>query len=125
ADFYAGHPYVHVPRVMGELSTRRVLTTELVSGARFDELLTWDQRERDLAGETIHRFVFRSLYRLRAFNGDPQPGNYLFHRGGRVTFLDFGLVKRFSAADLQPLEDAARHLVVEGDGEAFRDALER
>ena len=30
-----------------------------------------------------------------AFNGDPHPGNYLFRPDGRVTFLDFGLVKRF------------------------------
>ena len=54
----------------------------------------WDQAERDLAAETIFRFVFGSLYRLHAFNGDPHPGNYLFRPGGRVTFLDFGLVKR-------------------------------
>jgi predicted unusual protein kinase regulating ubiquinone biosynthesis (AarF/ABC1/UbiB family) len=39
----------------------------------------------------LFRFVFRSLYGLHAFNGDPHPGNYLFHRDGRVTFLDFGL----------------------------------
>ena len=41
--------------------------------------------------------MFRSLYELHAFNGDPHPGNYLFHGGGRVTFLDFGLVKHFTA----------------------------
>ena len=40
--------------------------------------------------------MFRSLYEVRAFNGDPHPGNYLFHGGGRVTFLDFGLVKHFT-----------------------------
>ena len=33
---------------------------------------------------------------MRAFNGDPHPGNYLFQRGGRVTFLDFGLVRHFT-----------------------------
>ncbi|HAS13399.1 MAG TPA: ABC transporter ATP-binding protein, partial [Acidimicrobiaceae bacterium] len=42
-------------------------------GARFDEVLTWSQEEKDLAAETIFRFVFRSLYRFRAFNGDPHP----------------------------------------------------
>src|SRR3989475_7969539 len=91
AGYYEGHPVIHVPHVVREVSTARVLTTELVAGARFDELLGWDQRERDLAGETIDRFTFRSLYRLRAFNGDPQPGNYVFHGRGRVSFLDFGL----------------------------------
>jgi predicted unusual protein kinase regulating ubiquinone biosynthesis (AarF/ABC1/UbiB family) len=125
ATYYEGHPVIHVPHVLPELSTARVLTAGLVSGARFDEAVTWSQRERDLAAETIHRFVFRSLYRLHAFNGDPQPGNYLFHGGGRVSFLDYGLVKRFTAEDLAPLEDAARLLALEGDGEGFRDALER
>jgi predicted unusual protein kinase regulating ubiquinone biosynthesis (AarF/ABC1/UbiB family) len=125
AGYYEGHPVIHVPRVLRELSTARVLTADLVTGARFDEAVTWPQRERDMAAETIDRFVFRSLYRLHAFNGDPQPGNYLFHGGGRVSFLDYGLVKRFSAADLAPLEDAARLLAVERDGEGFRDALER
>ncbi|MFN2569614.1 MAG: ABC1 kinase family protein [Candidatus Dormibacteria bacterium] len=125
AGYYDHHPYIHVPHVLPELSTARVLTSELVSGARFDEVLTWSQEERDLAGEVINRFVFRSLYRLHAFNGDPQPGNYLFHGRGRVSFLDFGLTKRFSQGDLTPLEDAARFLAVEGDHEGFRDALER
>jgi hypothetical protein len=113
-----------VPHVLAELSTSRVLTSELVSGATFDELLEWDQHEKDLAAETIHRFVFRSLYRLHAFNGDPHPGNYLFHRGGRVTFLDFGLTKLFAQEDLAPLVDAVRYLVFEKDYEAFRASLE-
>ena len=123
--YYAGHPVVHVPAVVRELSTRRVLTTELVPGAPFEEVLGWDQRERDLAAETIYRFVFRSLYRLRAFNGDPHPGNYLFHGGGRVTFLDYGLTKWFTAEDLAPLEDAARSIAVDHDGATFRGAMER
>ena len=125
ASYYEGHPFIRVPHVVGELSTARVLTSELVSGATFEELMTWEQRERDLAAETIHRFVFRSLYRLHAFNGDPHPGNYLFHRGGRVSFLDFGLTKIFTEDDLTPLIDAVRFLVFEKDYEAFRAALER
>ncbi|HEV3404971.1 MAG TPA: AarF/ABC1/UbiB kinase family protein [Candidatus Dormibacteraeota bacterium] len=125
ARYYDGHPVIRVPHVVSELSTSRVLTSELDSGASFDDLLTWPQHERDLAAETMHRFVFRSLYRLHAFNGDPHPGNYLFHRGGRVTFLDFGLTKLFTDDDLAPLIDAVRFLVFERDYEAFRRSLER
>jgi len=125
ARYYEGHPVIQVPHIIGELSSARVLTSELVGGARFDEVLRWNQRERDMAAETIHRFVSRSLYRLHAFNGDPHPGNYLFHGRGRVTFLDFGLTKRFSAEDLAPLVDALRALVIDGDGDRFRAALER
>ena len=74
ADYYAGHPFIRIPRVVDELSTARVLTTELADGARFAEVEQWSQDERDLAAEAIYRFVFRSLYRLHAFNGDPHPG---------------------------------------------------
>ena len=101
AAYYDGHPTIFVPKIVGELSTRRLVTSELADGARFAELAEWSQEERDLAAETIYRFIFRSLYDVHAFNGDPHPGNYLFHGGGRVTFLDFGLVKHFSADELQ------------------------
>src|SRR5262249_7696286 len=82
AEWYRGHPYIHVPSVYAELSTERVLTTEFAEGARFADVEKWSQDERNAAAETIFRFVFRSIYRLHAFNGDPHPGNYLFQPGG-------------------------------------------
>jgi predicted unusual protein kinase regulating ubiquinone biosynthesis (AarF/ABC1/UbiB family) len=123
AAYYDGHPTIMVPKIIDELSTRRLVTSELADGARFAELAQWSQHERDLAAETIYRFTFRSLYDVHAFNGDPHPGNYLFHGGGRVTFLDFGLVKHFSAEELRPLVDMVRYLCVEQDPEAFRAAM--
>ena len=124
AACYHGHPTIAIPAIIDELSTRKVITSELSGGARFAELAAWPQHERDLAAETIYRFVFRSLYQVRAFNGDPHPGNYLFHRGGRVTFLDFGLVRHFTPAGLQPLLAMARTICVEHDPGAFRASLE-
>jgi predicted unusual protein kinase regulating ubiquinone biosynthesis (AarF/ABC1/UbiB family) len=124
AVYYREHPTIHVPEIISELSTRRIVTAELSDGARFTELASWPQRERDLAAETIYRFVFRSLYEIGAFNGDPHPGNYLFHRGGRVTFLDFGLVKHFTTAELEPLMQMNRDICIEHDAEAFRRTLE-
>jgi predicted unusual protein kinase regulating ubiquinone biosynthesis (AarF/ABC1/UbiB family) len=123
ADYFDGHPTISVPRIVPELSTRRVVTSELADGARFAELATWSQSERDLAAETIYRFVFRSLYEAHAFNGDPHPGNYLFHGGGRVTFLDFGLVKHFTTEEMAPLAAMVKHLCVDDDPEAFRRAM--
>jgi predicted unusual protein kinase regulating ubiquinone biosynthesis (AarF/ABC1/UbiB family) len=125
AEHYAGHPTIHVPVVVPELSTRRVLTTELADGASWRELLTWSQDERDLAAETIYRFAFGSLYRLRMFNGDPHPGNYLFHPGGRVTFLDFGLVRHFTDAELQPFADLIDAMVHHPDVGRFREIIEK
>lgn len=124
ADWYRDHPFIHVPDVVDELSTRRVLTTDLASGVRFQEMETWSQAEKDLAGESIYRFVFRSLYRHHAFNGDPHPGNYLFCPGGRVTFLDFGLVKHYDEAHLDLALRIADAAVLNPSVSALRTATE-
>ena len=124
ADYYRDHPFIHVPDVLTELSTSRVLTTELALGSRFDDVLGWSQDERDMAAETIFRFVFRSLYRFHAFNGDPHPGNYLFRPGGQVTFLDFGLVKHFSDAEMATFEAMISAAVLEPDPAKYRSIVE-
>ncbi len=123
-EYFAGHPTISVPAIVSDLSTRRVVTSELVTGARFSDLAGWSQHERDLAGETLYRFVFRSLYEVHAFNGDPHPGNYIFHGDGKITFLDFGMVKHFSDTDLVPLMQMARNLCVDQDPARFRASLE-
>ena len=104
ADWYEGHPFIRIPRVVDELSTERVLTTTLATGKRFAEFEQAPQPERDQAAEAIFRFVHRSIHDHLAFNGDPHPGNYLFDGAGVVTFLDFGLVKHLS--------DRARDLTI-------------
>jgi predicted unusual protein kinase regulating ubiquinone biosynthesis (AarF/ABC1/UbiB family) len=124
AEYYRGHPFIHVPEVVDAYSTQRVLTTELADGVAWDEMLGWSQDERNLAAETIYRFAFGSLYRLHVFNGDPHPGNYLFEPGGRVTFLDFGLVKHFQPDDLLGFEAMIRAMVLEPDLSRFRAVIE-
>ena len=125
ADSYRNHPFIHVPDVVTGLSTARVLTTDLAEGVRFDVMEGWDQAQRDLAAEAIYRFVFRSLYRLRAFNGDPHPGNYLFQPDGRVTFLDFGLVKHFTEPEIGVFGDMIQAMVIEGDTARYRRIIEQ
>ena len=124
AAVYRDHPFISVPAVVSALSTRKVLTTELAAGATWREMLTWDQHQRDLAGECLFRFVFRSLYGMQAFNGDPHPGNYLFHGDGRVTFLDFGLVRYFSDTEMATFVAMVRAAAYDHDPDAFRAALE-
>jgi len=125
ADYYRGHPFIRVPDVVAELSTRRVLTTELADGFGWADLMQREQVDRDRAGEIIFRFVFRSLYRMGAFNGDPHPGNYLFHDDGTVTFLDFGLVKHFTAAEMLTFGSMVKAAAVDHDDDEFRSIVER
>jgi len=124
ADYYAGHPTIHVPVVHDRYSTGRVLTTELANGAHLDEVVTWSQDQRNLAAETLYRFAFGSLYRLAMFNGDPHPGNYLFRPDGHVTFLDFGLVKHFEPAEIDAFGAMIEAMVIDHDPAEFRRVVE-
>ncbi len=124
AEEYRAHPTITVPDVVRELSAEKVLTTDLAEGVPFAEMERWTQEERNLAAETIFRFVFHGLYRMLAFNGDPHPGNYLFLSGGRVTFLDFGLVKRFTHTEMDQFGEMVKAMVLDHDIAAYRTLVE-
>jgi predicted unusual protein kinase regulating ubiquinone biosynthesis (AarF/ABC1/UbiB family) len=112
AERYAGHPFIRVPRVIPERSSRRVLTSEWVDGQRWAEFLeTADQPTKDHAAEVIMRFTQGAIHHFGIFNGDPHPGNYRFHPDGSVTFLDFGLVKRWSQGELEGLTTVLDHIL--------------
>ena len=64
AELYRGHPFIHVPEVIGELCTDRVLTQELVQGKSWSEALAADQELRDSWAEAIHRFLYGSYQLL-------------------------------------------------------------
>jgi predicted unusual protein kinase regulating ubiquinone biosynthesis (AarF/ABC1/UbiB family) len=95
ADRFAGHPLIHVPRVIRSHSTAHILCAEFVRGEPFARAVDAPNHLRQSWSEAIYRFVFSSILQGGMFNGDPHPGNYLFHDDGRVTFLDFGCVKHF------------------------------
>jgi predicted unusual protein kinase regulating ubiquinone biosynthesis (AarF/ABC1/UbiB family) len=124
ANYYSGHPYINVPEVLPTFSTSRVLTSELVNGMSFAQLMETDQEQKNLAGECLFRFVFRSLYGMHKFNGDPHPGNYIFHEDGRITFLDFGLVKHFTDTEMNTFISMVKSAAYESDIPAFRQVLE-
>jgi transcriptional regulator with XRE-family HTH domain len=97
---WTGRDGVFIPRVFEEMTTTRILVTELASGDDFETFAgRASQAEKDRAGGIMYRFAYESIFRHGLFNADPNPGNYLFHQHG-VTFLDFGCVKRFPAEHL-------------------------
>lgn len=103
ADGYRGHPFVRIPDVVEQLSTRRVLTMEFVDGLRYADAIRAPRPLRERWAEVVYRFVLDSLYRLGIGNTDLHPGNFLFHPDGTVSFLDFGNVKRLDRARLRAI----------------------
>jgi len=119
---YRGHPFIHVPDVVTRLSTPRVLVSEWVDGAGFEEVKQLPQADRDRFGEIVYRFCFGSIFHLQHFNADAHPGNYLLMADGRVAFLDFGMTKHLDKDQIE-LEITALDAIFDGDPERLRVAL--
>jgi predicted unusual protein kinase regulating ubiquinone biosynthesis (AarF/ABC1/UbiB family) len=122
ARAWRDHPFIYVPKVVTSLSGERVLVTEWVDGAGFEEVREFDQATRDRFGEIVFRFFFGSLHRHGHFSGDPHPGNYKLMPDDRVAFLDFGMVKRLERNHLDREREAIR-LGMDGDAEGLHAAL--
>lgn len=95
-NFFSQQEEIVIPRLFPDYTTRQILTMEYQQGKTFKEFLeSSTQRERNRAGEILFQFNYASIFKHHQFNGDPHPGNYLFQKG-KVVFLDFGCVKRYS-----------------------------
>ena len=125
AGLFAGHPWVRIPGLVPELSSERVLTTEWIDGMSFDEFQRSASHEtKQRAGEVLWRFAQLAVNQFGAFNGDPHPGNYKFHHDGSVTFLDFGLVKRWTTPEWDSLRPSLDAIIVHRDPQQLITAME-
>lgn len=103
-EFFASDPHIHAPRVVSELSTSRVLTTEFMAGGKitavlqalFDARLSGDDGAHEklttLMVRVLEAYVRQTLD-LGVFQADPHPGNLLADEAGALTVLDFGCAK--------------------------------
>lgn len=121
---FQGHPWVRIPKLVPELCSSHVLTTEWVDGLAFDEFRrTASAETKQRAAEVIWRFAQGAITRHGIFNGDPHPGNYRFHHDGSVTFLDYGLVKRWSRGEWESLKPSMEAIIVARDPEQLVAAM--
>jgi predicted unusual protein kinase regulating ubiquinone biosynthesis (AarF/ABC1/UbiB family) len=96
AYLHAGDPDIRIPAVIRERSSRRVLCMEFIRGESLEHAATWPHQERARIAAILWRFAYKSILVGGVFNADPHPGNYLFQRGGPVTFLDFGCIEELT-----------------------------
>lgn len=90
---YRGHPFIHVPDPIPELSTDHVLTMTYLDGIDWEAAQVADQDLRDTWAEAIMRFSYGNIRHANLLHADPHPGNYRFGLDGSVGFVDFGCIK--------------------------------
>jgi predicted unusual protein kinase regulating ubiquinone biosynthesis (AarF/ABC1/UbiB family) len=117
---------LRAPRPHPELSTSRVLTTDLLPGMHVREWLSTNPPQPivDRAAQCIWDIFCLSFFEWGQMHADPNPGNYLFEPDGTVGMIDFGCVKRIAP---ELADTVARYMRAElrGDRAAIREVLER
>jgi predicted unusual protein kinase regulating ubiquinone biosynthesis (AarF/ABC1/UbiB family) len=88
-------PDVHVPEVVPDYSTDRLLTMSWLAG---EPLLNWKgrtQEEKDRLAVNMFRAWYVPFYSYGVIHGDPHLGNYTVRPDGSVNLMDFGCVRVF------------------------------
>jgi predicted unusual protein kinase regulating ubiquinone biosynthesis (AarF/ABC1/UbiB family) len=113
-----------LPRVIKDLSSRRVLTMTYVEGYRLSDVFgtETDAQLRTWVARKYYCMLWRQILEFGVLHSDPQPGNYLVSYHPKLGILDFGSVRHFS----EPVRKASLQLaqtIIAGDDRAMAAAL--
>lgn len=113
---------VIIPQPLLDLTSRRVLTMEWVTGVKLTTLAP--EEIRSLARVGQEAFLVQ-LLEVGFFHGDPHPGNLLKvtegEHAGKLALLDFGLVAEIPARDREAMVAATIHLANKNWGAVVED----
>ena len=95
---FTGNPQVFFPKVIHELSTERVLTTEFMQGVKISDLenLAEQNIDRQALAERVLTAYCQMIFSDGIYHADPHPGNILVQPDGSIVFVDFGAVAKLS-----------------------------
>ena len=126
AKLFRDDDEVEVPRTYPKLSSRRVLTMELMEGYPFSDILKpgVDQGLKDWVAEKYFRILWRQVFELGVLHTDPHPGNYLVTFHPHLAILDFGSIRIFPASIRKAYYGLAVGML-DGDSDSVHDYLLR
>ncbi|CAI8030979.1 Atypical kinase COQ8B, mitochondrial [Geodia barretti] len=95
-ELLANDPGYLVPEVFPELSTKRVLTTELIQGLPLDQCVSLPQEIRNDIAARVLDLVMRELFEFRFMQTDPNWSNFFYNPDdNRICLLDFGASREY------------------------------
>ncbi|KAA8549006.1 hypothetical protein F0562_000690 [Nyssa sinensis] len=86
----------YVPMVVEDISSKRVLTTELVPGIPVDKVALLNQETRDYVGKKLLELTLMELFVFRFMQTDPNWSNFLYDEATRtINLIDFGAARDY------------------------------
>ncbi|XP_010941455.1 protein ABC transporter 1, mitochondrial isoform X1 [Elaeis guineensis] len=95
-ELLSGSEGFYVPMVFDEISSRRVLTTELVTGIPIDKVALLSQETRNYVGKKLLELTLKELFVFRFMQTDPNWGNFLYDETAKmINLIDFGAAREY------------------------------
>ncbi|XP_059625508.1 protein ABC transporter 1, mitochondrial isoform X2 [Cornus florida] len=86
----------YVPIVVDGISSKRVLTTELVPGIPVDKVALLNQETRNYVGKKLLELTLMELFVFRFMQTDPNWSNFLYDEATRsMNLIDFGAARDY------------------------------
>lgn len=123
-DMLGRQPTVHLPEVLPELSTTRLLTMTWLAGKPLLSFKDAAQADRNQIAETLFRAWYWPLHHYGVIHGDPHLGNYQVRDDLGLNLLDFGCIRVFPPRFIRGVVDL-HHALLTGDQALAVDAFER
>ncbi|XP_055694834.1 atypical kinase COQ8B, mitochondrial [Lutzomyia longipalpis] len=97
AEMVAHFPEYRVPRVIRDLTTKSILTTELVPGVPLDQCFDLDESHRMAIGRGVMNLCMQELFVMQCMQTDPNWSNFLYDQHSRqLMLIDFGSTRFYS-----------------------------
>jgi len=106
---------IHVPEVIDELSTDRLLTTTWLEGDKIMDFMDAPQEQRNEIAMNLFRAWYVPLYYYGTIHGDPHLGNYTIRQDNSINLLDFGCVRVFPTSFVGGVIDLYNALMTKDD----------
>jgi predicted unusual protein kinase regulating ubiquinone biosynthesis (AarF/ABC1/UbiB family) len=97
--------HVLVPHVYHELTTKRIISTERLTGSHLAEYVAMapSLTARNHFGQLLVDLFMHSIFELNRVHADPNFGNYLFRSDGTLGLIDFGCVRNLDTSFVRTL----------------------
>lgn len=95
ADIFRDDPRIEVPRVFGDLSTKRLLTMNWLEGKPILSFREHPLEERNRIAETMFAAWWTPFSSFGVIHGDPHLGNYSVRDDLGINLLDYGCIRIF------------------------------
>lgn len=89
-------PNLTFPKYYPKWTTSKILTMDWMEGVHLSEYVKrekFNQKERNLLGQTLWDFYMFQIHGLRKVQADPHPGNFMVSEQGELIAIDFGCIK--------------------------------